>query len=462
MSSSTFGIIAPHPPIMVPGVGGSRARTTQASLDAFAAMADALGNFDPETLVVMSPHAPSVADAVAVDDSESLAGSLGQFGDPASYRWPGDPALAHAILTELERGAVPALPRSGEPRLKAGWLDHATIVPLSFLDASQRRPIVVLSLSYLDYATHRRVGQAVRAAADRTGRRIAFIASGDMSHRLTPDAPAGYSPRAAELDETIRSLVDQGRFAELGEISEGLIEAGGECGLRSFITLGGYMGDDPVPTRVLAYEGPWGVGYLSALVGHDALSACDTRELYHTPERGHKGGHAGEQESEIVTLARDTIADQLNGEGATAPRSLEDPQYPEQAGAFVSLHRNDQLRGCIGTILPSKDSLAEEVAANALQAAFHDPRFPPLTAEEFADLEISVDVLHAPESCSIDDLDPERYGVITKSGWRRGLLLPDLEGVDDAETQVRIAMQKAGIRPGEPCSYERFKVDRYT
>jgi len=462
MSSTTFGVISPHPPIFVPGVGGSRAHTTQASLDALGAMAEALAAFGPESLVIMSPHAPAVADGIAVDDSESFSGSLGQFGDPSAYHWPGDPVLAHAILSELEHAGIPCLPRSAGPRLKAGWLDHATIVPLSFLDPSQRHPIVIMSLSYLSYESHRLAGRAVRAAADRTGRRIAFIASGDMSHRLTPDAPAGYSPRAVDLDTEIRSLVEQGALSQLMHIDPDLVDAGGECGLRSFITLGGYAGEDPVPTRVLAYEGPWGVGYLSALVGAEALAACDTRGFQRTPETGHKGGMAGDDRSEIVALARTTITNHLQGHADAHPPALSDADYPARAGTFVSLHRGGGLRGCIGTILPTQDTLAKEVMANAIQAAFHDPRFPPLSAEELADLEISVDVLHEPESCTIDELDPKRYGVVTSSGWRRGLLLPDLEGVDDVTTQVAIAMQKAGIRPGEPCSYERFRVDRYT
>jgi AMMECR1 domain-containing protein len=103
-----------------------------------------------------------------------------------------------------------------------------------------------------------------------------------------------------------------------------------------------------------------------------------------------------------------------------------------------------------------------EVTGNAIEAATRDPRFPPLSADELDDLEIKVDVLHEAESCSLADLDPERYGVIVSSGWRRGLLLPALEGVDDVETQVRIALAKAGIGSGEPCAFERFQVDRYT
>jgi len=240
------------------------------------------------------------------------------------------------------------------------------------------------------------------------------------------------------------------------------VEAGGEWGLRSFIALGGYAGDDPVATRVLAYEGPWGVGYMTALVGQAALDACDTRHIQTTAEHGSKGGMPGPEESEIVRLARQVIEAHVSESAAIHSPRLENGTYPERAGAFVSLHRGGSLRGCIGTILPTHPTLAEEVVANAIQAASKDPRFPPVSAGELSDLDISVDVLHAPESCTIEELDPKNYGVIASSGWRRGLLLPDLEGVDDVQTQVEIAMRKAGIRLGEPCDLERFRVDRYT
>ncbi|MHB9002727.1 MAG: AmmeMemoRadiSam system protein A, partial [Coriobacteriia bacterium] len=133
-----------------------------------------------------------------------------------------------------------------------------------------------------------------------------------------------------------------------------------------------------------------------------------------------------------------------------------------RAGVFVSLHRLGALRGCIGTILPVHENLAQEVVANAISAATGDPRFDPLTPGELVDLDIKVDVLRAPESCTIDDLDPAVYGVIASSGFRRGLLLPDLEGVDTIEQQLAIACRKGGIVPGEPVELQRFQVDRHT
>ena len=163
----------------------------------------------------------------------------------------------------------------------------------------------------------------------------------------------------------------------------------------------------------------------------------------------------------LVDLARRTIEVYVR-EGREIEPSALPPELPQRAGAFVSLHAHGELRGCIGTIEPSQPSLAEEVIHNAIMAATEDPRFPPVRPDELADLEISVDVLSPPEPiASPEALDPKRYGVIVQSGYRRGLLLPDLEGVDTVECQVDIARRKAGIGRHEPVKLYRFEVQRY-
>jgi hypothetical protein len=134
----------------------------------------------------------------------------------------------------------------------------------------------------------------------------------------------------------------------------------------------------------------------------------------------------------------------------------------ERAGVFVSLHKHGQLRGCIGTFVPTKDNVAEEIIANAISSATRDPRFPPVTASELDDLEYSVDILTEPEPVTdISQLDPKEYGIIVDSGWRKGLLLPDLEGVDSVEEQIAICRLKAGISPSEPVNIYRFQVRRF-
>jgi AmmeMemoRadiSam system protein A len=147
--------------------------------------------------------------------------------------------------------------------------------------------------------------------------------------------------------------------------------------------------------------------------------------------------------------------------GLPAPPAPADPLYAMRAACFVSIKKLGELRGCIGTLEPAEADLAQEIRRNARSAATQDPRFPPVRAAELEQLTYSVDVLSPSEPATFDALDPRRYGVIVSSGWRRGVLLPDLPGVDDAGRQVDIALQKACIAPDEAFELRRFTVTRY-
>jgi AmmeMemoRadiSam system protein A len=164
----------------------------------------------------------------------------------------------------------------------------------------------------------------------------------------------------------------------------------------------------------------------------------------------------------FVRLAEETIRKYIQEGRVVSPPKELTPEMQKRAGVFVSLKKRGQLRGCIGTIEPMEENVAEEIIRNAIASATRDPRFPPVRPEELDDLDISVDVLTTPEPVKgIENLDPRRYGVIVECGWRRGLLLPDLEGVDTVEYQIEICRQKAGIGPHEPVQLYRFEVIRY-
>ncbi|MEN3202417.1 MAG: AmmeMemoRadiSam system protein A [Atribacterota bacterium] len=166
---------------------------------------------------------------------------------------------------------------------------------------------------------------------------------------------------------------------------------------------------------------------------------------------------------DVVRLARKAIEYYLKkGRYLPVPPDLHPRLYREQRGVFVSLKKGKALRGCIGTYLPQRENIAEEIIHNAVSAATQDPRFPPVTFEELEGLTVSVDILSPPERVeNLEDLDPKKYGVIVESGWKKGLLLPDIEGVNTVEEQIRIAAMKAGITPGEPATIYRFTVERY-
>jgi AmmeMemoRadiSam system protein A len=163
----------------------------------------------------------------------------------------------------------------------------------------------------------------------------------------------------------------------------------------------------------------------------------------------------------VAKLAKEAVESYIRNGQIVKPRDLT-AEMMGRAGVFVSLHKQGQLRGCIGTFEPTKDNVADEVIANAISSSTRDPRFPPVTVSELDDLEYSVDILTKPEPVAdISQLDHNEYGVIVESGWKKGLLLPDLEGVDSVEEQIAICRLKAGISASEPVKLYRFQVRRF-
>ena len=163
----------------------------------------------------------------------------------------------------------------------------------------------------------------------------------------------------------------------------------------------------------------------------------------------------------IVELAREAVESYVGRDEVLRPKELT-AEMKQKFGVFVSLKKHGELRGCIGTFEPTKANVAEEIVANAISSATRDPRFAPVVPSELAELEYSVDILTEPEPVdSVDQLEAKKYGVIVECGFRRGLLLPDLEGVATVEKQIEICRAKAGISADEPVVLYRFEVRRY-
>ncbi len=290
-----------------------------------------------------------------------------------------------------------------------------------------------------------------------------MIASGDLSHKLKEDGPYGYQEEGPAYDARIMDVMGRGDFGELFTFSEDFCEKAAECGHRSFTMLAGAFDKTCVEAERLSYEGPFGVGY--GVCTYRPCGSDGTRnflEQYEEKERQEIFARR-EREDAYVRLARYTIEAFVGtGNFPEIPKGLPEELYQSRAGAFVSLKEDGRLRGCIGTIQAVRGSLAEEIMRNAVSACSEDPRFSPVEAWEVARLTISVDVLGETEKISSpEELDVARYGVIVTRGGKRGLLLPNLEGVDTVEQQIAIAKQKAGIRDHESVELERFEVIRH-
>ncbi len=463
-----YGIV-PHPPIMVPEVGGSEAEKVKATQDALLELGRRIRAAGAETMVIISPHGPVFRDAVGLIVAPRVKGDLGQFRAPeVSFDLETDQELA-ATIAMLSR-SYDLLAANLDERAARQYdhydllrLDHGVTAPLYWLQKGGfEGRIVAVGMSLLPRAKLYSFGRIVRQAADELDRKVALIASGDLSHRVTRDAPAGYSPRGAEFDKHLVELIRKADTRGVIDIDERLTAEAGECGLRAIIMLLGALDGYTWEGDVLSYEAPFGVGYMVAELRPKAKD--ENAQLQEGLRRRHREAEEArrERESFLVRLARRRLENYVRGVREKPDVGEVPPEFRKPGGVFVSIKKDGMLRGCIGTIIPTRDSVVEEVLQNAVSAGTRDPRFAPVRPEELDELEYSVDVLGEPEPVDgLDQLDPKKYGVIVSRGRRVGVLLPDLEGIDTAEEQVAIARQKAGIGPREEIKLERFTVTRY-
>lgn len=415
-----YSAFVPHPPILVPEIGRGEEEKCHATLQSLRQIARSFVEQEVETVLLISPHAPLLREGVVILQDPLLEGDFAQFRAPqVTFSFPNHQELAQE-LSKLPGGVLYPTP-----------LDHGAMVPLYFLrEAGWQGKIVVMSMPYNNPEVY---GNKIASILKKVSERIGILASGDLSHKLREDGPYGLHPSGPLLDQEIASRLTRNP-STVKDIPEKLAEEGAECGWRSLRLALAIQEGLP---RVLSYEGTFGVGYLVA-------------ELY--------------KSSPLPQWARTCLETYLK-EGEEKFINLTPPKGGEfqlQRGCFVTLNQEGNLRGCIGTIAPTRENLAQEIAYNALAAAFEDPRFRPVAEYELASLTISVDVLGEMEKInSLDELDPHRYGVVVQSRGRRGLLLPHLEGIDTVEEQVRIAKQKAGLPLDEPVQMWRFEVVRH-
>ena len=455
-------ILTPHPPVLLPEVGRGREKEIDATGRAMAAAAAEVAGWGPEVLIVASPHTILYGNYFHIAPGDGAVGDMSAFGAPqvrieVRYDVPlRDEIVQQAQAAGLEAGTL----GQRDPKL-----DHGVLIPLYFLrKAGVNCPMVRLGLSGFSPLEHYRLGQCVARAVEALGRRAVFVASGDLSHKLKADGPYGFAPEGPIFDQAVTQAMESGDFLSFLTMEPSLCERAAECGLRSFQIMAGALDGLSVQPQLLSHQGTFGVGYGGALfpvTGRDE-SRCFSKACARVRRERLDRRRSGEDPwVKLARLSLETYVEtgrRLERLPEDLPRELTD----QAAGAFVSLHKDGRLRGCIGTISPTQPNLAWEIVRNAVSAGSRDPRFPPVRAGELEELEYSVDVLGQPEPVdSPAQLDPKRYGVIVSCGGRRGLLLPDLDGVDTVQEQLEIALKKGSIRPDEPYRMERFQVVRH-
>jgi len=339
-----------------------------------------------------------------------------------------DNLLAERLLSNASRLKVDHLAHLNE---------HAVEVQLPFLQylypGSRFVPII---LRDGPWEVYREIGEGIARAIRLSGEDVGIIASGDMTHYESARSARLKDMRAIEsmLKMDGEELLDRVRTLQITMCGY----APAAVAMSALGQLGASRGE------LVKYQTSGDVtGDLSSVVGYAGVVFMKKTE------------------SSFVRLARRTVESYVDT-GAVPKITDVSPEMQGRAGVFVSLHKGGELRGCIGTIEPQAENIAMEIIQNAVSSATRDPRFHPVTPVELEQLEYSVDVLTTPEKVESEaQLDAKRYGVIVQAGRRRGLLLPDLEGVDTVAEQIRICRLKGGIAPGEPVQLFRFEVKRY-
>ncbi len=401
-----------------------------------------------EAIGVLIPHAgyiysgPVVGDVISRIKLKDTAIIIGPnhtgAGVPFSIMTEGTwktPLGEVEIDSELAKKILASSGHLREDSL-AHQFEHSIEVQLPFLQYFKPDiKFVPIILSHAEGDTFKETGRQIAGAIKELNRDALIIASSDMTHYESHESAKKKDGRAIEaiLDLNEDELLDRVKELNITMCGYGpavsLISAARELGAKGaelvrYQTSGDTSGD------------------YASVVGYAGIIITGA--------------------SPIVKLARQAVEVYVR-EGETFQPSELAPEMKEKAGVFVSIHKYDDLRGCIGTFEPTTGSIAEEIVTNAISSATRDPRFPPVTVDELKDLDYSVDVLTKPEPVeSRDHLDPKKYGVIVQAGYKRGLLLPDLEGVETVEQQIDICRQKAGIGPAEPVKLYRFEVKRYS
>ena len=436
------GYLFPHPPIIVEEIGRGGEKQAKKTLDGSKKLAKEIGNKKPSTIIIITPHGPLFRDAISISAEESLRGNFAKFGrGDVNFEFQNNLELVEKILYESgkEDITIASIDKEFAKDYRVDLdIDHGALVPLYFVN-DEYKDYKLVHITYSLFAPKKlySFGKILQRIVLESEEEVIFTASGDLSHRLSNDGPYAYSPVGEKFDKEIVDLFKKGDFQSIASFDLELAEDAGECGLRSLIILAGFLDSRVVKASVLSYEGPFGVGYCTGKI------------------------HVGE--NKYISLARRSLEYYVKeGQMMDVPKDIDNGLIEEKAGVFVTLQKDGKLRGCIGTIEPVENSIAQEIISNAVSAGIKDPRFPAVVEGELNELAYSVDVLGPTEVVvSPEELDVEKYGVIVSSGYRRGLLLPNLEGVDTIKEQIGIALMKAGIGKDEDYVLERFEIIRH-
>ncbi|NMF05582.1 AmmeMemoRadiSam system protein A [Clostridium beijerinckii] len=457
--------LMPHPPIIIPDIGKGEEKKIEETSLACNKIGREVADIKPDTIIIITPHATMFSDAISISDEERISGDLSQFRcTNIKMDIPIDKEFNVKLGTACHVEGIPSVLADSEllRRYNVNYeLDHGSIVPLYFINKYYNDyKLVHITYSMVGDINLYKFGMEIKNVAEKLNRKAVIIASGDLSHKLKDEGPYSYSPYGELFDKALLGNLEKGDVLGAFNMNKTMISEAGQCGLNSVYILLGAMEGKEIKGQLLSYQGTFGVGYGVMKLSRQQQDRDYLDELIKYKEEQLKTKL--NESNAYVKLARENLNHYFShGKSIEDISNLPKELLNERHGVFVSLKKFGNLRGCIGTIAPTTGSVGEEIIRNSIEAAMSDPRFPEVSEDEMDDIDISVDVLMDSEPCNKEDLDPKKYGVIVSLGMRRGLLLPDLEGVDTVDEQLQIACDKGDIDFDEDYKIERFEVVRY-
>ena len=453
--------MVPHPPLIIKEIGKGAEEQIIKTIDSYESISKEIGSINPETIIISTPHTQIFSDYFHVLNENILEGDFSNFNaKEVKFREENDIELVNEIDRICKNNNFPG----GILENKDNTLDHGTMIPLYFIRKYLKKyKIVVVGISGLSYVEHYKMGKIIKNAVNNLNKDVVYIASGDLSHCLQTYGPYGFKEEGPMYDKKIMEIMSKGDFIKLLEYDKDVVEKASVCGHKSFIMMSGTIDKDKVDKKEYSHEDITGVGY--GICSYHPISTNSEISILDKYLNNQKNmlKYYYDTSDDYVKLAKYTIDEYIkNNKIIDIPNNISKELLNDKRGVFVSIHKFNELRGCIGTIYPTRDNIAEEIINNAISASTRDNRFEPIKEDELEYLEINVDILTTPEFIKgKEELDIKKYGVIVSSGYKRGLLLPDIDGIDSIEDQIRIARRKGNISDDEEITLERFEVIRH-
>ncbi len=460
-------VLVPHPPLIVPAVGKGKEKAFGQTASAFREAMAFLARFRPETVVVVTPYKMAYSDCFHLSPGRGAEGNLGEFGaSRVSVRAEYDEAFVRKLRNLCRDRQITASTRGGgDPELDIG-----TVIPLLFLkDALKQFRVVRIGTTALSLGEHYRLGQAVARAADRLGRRVVVVASGELSWSSGKDSPFGFSEKSAAFDRELTAAIERGDLAGMMSLSSAVDSDTVQTALEPLSIMAGAFDQRKVASNLLSYEAPFGMGWaVATFEGGEADPERNVLAEWQAHDEAARRERL-QKEDGCVKVAR-FFAEQLVRTGkrpaldadADLLERFSGDLFNRSGAVSVTLYFHGRVRGQVLNVEPTRKNLFEEIAENAMAACSGETGYHPVAIDELDDLVYRVEVMGPLEKVtSAAELDPRVYGLLTRKGRRVGVGFPGLERIVTAEQQMEAVREEAGLLPGEPAEFFRFTVETH-